>query len=420
MERPPLDRSLFSRPALSTCGDTSKVAQVSKRRSDLTLSLVVATRNDNLGNDLIQRASLVLPHMLATVDEVVLVDFNTLPPLPQLRYVLPATLTSHSRLRHIVVDPQKCQVLRGAPCGPDYFDALARIVGIYSAASDVIASTNIDDVPPPRFVLNTLLDAMPTWRDAYTLVRHEVSYEEALKWRVGRPHHANVSSVRPHCTSASLESIHDMHRALGPLAEWGLFADVSVIYNCGDFQMAHRELWQRATFSRSMEKRYYTDTLLQAAWMSLGATVHVPDGMWVTHIAHGYREAGQAAGSLGSSMNSGKFEQLLKRGEVNTLPLLRIRGGIRERRDQLELVSENTQLVWDLAHFFTHMLSPQREHRRNQDNRNGHRHDRDVSPDYAARPPVGMADDRRHHGISDRSHRGMSYWWGRLARALAW
>lgn len=65
--------------------------------------------------------------------------------------------------------------------------------------------------------------------------------------------------------------------------------DFSIIQNCGDFQMAHRELWRRAGFKKHMLYRNVVDSLLQASWMNQDAVLQVFDTT-VLHMEHSKHE----------------------------------------------------------------------------------------------------------------------------------
>ena len=56
----------------------------------------------------------------------------------------------------------------------------------------------------------------------------------------------------------------------------------------GDWQMAHTDLWRRASFDRSLMGRNFEDVTLHASWLSAGATVCVHEAWHVTHISHSH------------------------------------------------------------------------------------------------------------------------------------
>jgi hypothetical protein len=155
------------------------------------LSTVVSIRNDNYGGNLLHRATLALQAQLEVADEVVLVDFNTLPPRPPFVKLLPPGVREHPRLKSVVIGPAACAAMRdGRECADRYMELRARQAAVDAASGDVIASTNIDVVPPARRVLDAMMDAVwsgineaggtggtelaPFARHAFILPREEV------------------------------------------------------------------------------------------------------------------------------------------------------------------------------------------------------------------------------------------------------
>lgn len=249
------------------------------------VSFVLATRNDDHGGNLARRAAVALNAMLAVADEVVLVDFNSkdAPLLTRL-----PTLQGIERLRHVVIDSAMCAAQLGKPCGNRFFESLARNIGLKAASHGIIVSTNIDVIPPCRSILDWLATSVASWRHAVILERVEVP-QPPLEER----HHAGLTE--PGCWRSRMDtpiinprmqrSVHISH-----LQGFGrnLFHQVSVITNCGDFQMARRRLWRHAPFPRLNDSRNFADTLLQASWLNLGVTLHAPhvDVAAVAHIQH--------------------------------------------------------------------------------------------------------------------------------------
>ncbi len=125
------------------------------------LSLALAIRNDNYGGGLIHRATLALEAQLEVADEVVVLDFNTVWPRRPLVTLLPERVRLHPKLKSVVVDGKMCRELRrGVACGDRYIEPLARNAAVDAASGDVIASTNIDVVPPARGALDAMMDAV--------------------------------------------------------------------------------------------------------------------------------------------------------------------------------------------------------------------------------------------------------------------
>ena len=288
-------------------------------------SIVVATRDDDWGGNekhagrnqpavdwgMRRRAGVALAHMLGAADEVVLVDFNS--PSQPLLASLPQPIQQHPRLRSVVVDGAACAQLRAnQSCGSDFFETHARNVGLREATGDVIASSSIDVLTPPRPVLDALMAAMASSAHAYVLPRRDdMSWHSRASLCAMSPSpSSNQPSfggapaltlegqfARDNTTACALREL----RAAGvgpwnastslanlsvPSQPQRALRSISLIDNVGDFQMASRELWSRTGFSEALEGRNYADSTLVAAWLNAGATVSVPSGAWVLHLSH--------------------------------------------------------------------------------------------------------------------------------------
>mmetsp|Transcript_14674 Transcript_14674/g.24448 ORF Transcript_14674/g.24448 Transcript_14674/m.24448 type:complete len:313 (+) Transcript_14674:25-963(+) len=272
----------------------------------MSISIVVPTRNDDWGavsrGDLARRAAVALACMLGVADELVLVDLNSQG--PPLITTLPPAITSHQRLLSVVVDHAECALLKNASCGIRFFETLARNVGIRAATSDFIASSNIDVLPPPKAVVNMLIRSLHgSWKHAFILSRHEY-----FKWLDDTHLRGFCSPTDPSCYSDAhyassaagrLATAHNWTRELKwrrnislaslrslPQRPHQALNYLSLVNNCGDFQLASRKLWHMVAFSEALQGRDFADTLLQVEWLNTGATLLVPSNVWVLHLSH--------------------------------------------------------------------------------------------------------------------------------------
>lgn len=286
-----------------------------------TLSIVLATRDDEWGAaekgvkinwGMRRRAGVSLSRMLEVVDEVVLVDFNS-PKVPLLAS-LPDSVQRNPRLKSIVVTAAECAELRGQSCGDAFLETLARNIGLSRATSDVIASSSIDVLPPPRPVLDALIAAMPP-HHAYVLRRRDdltwhsrsltapcsnitatTSVEIGFTRPTTKDHgHSRLSqaqsrlaqayndgqdklAVADHSNACALRSLRAEHVvpwegsvslaniSLRPtMTRTRALLELSLIDNVGDFQLAARGLWARTGFSEALAGRNYADTTLVSA-----------------------------------------------------------------------------------------------------------------------------------------------------------
>ena len=258
----------------------------------VSLSIVVTLRNDqHAGGSLPARASLVLWSMLETADEVVVSDMATPEGRSPLIDLLEPSVRTHANMRSVVIEPRRCaRLLSCVRCcdGDSFHEAFGRNIGIAAAMGDIIVSSNIDVIPPSRHVLEHLIRAMPSWQHAFTLPRKELEMSDAAAALKNR---SNDVAVCPWATSVHVRDMAGSqlaHKAVrGGMKRTAWFPAVSLIKNCGDFQMAWRGLWRRASFAMALDgKRQFADTMLQAAWLNLRVSLHAPGGAHVWHLAH--------------------------------------------------------------------------------------------------------------------------------------
>ena len=70
--------------------------------------------------------------------------------------------------------------------------------------------------------------------------------------------------------------------------------DVSIITNCGDFQLAHRKLWELSGGFAMKHGHNFGDTNMIARWLSSDATVYLMNTT-VFHIQHQGRQLDPAS-----------------------------------------------------------------------------------------------------------------------------
>lgn len=249
--------------------------------SPKTISIALTTRNDDYGGGLVRRSTLSIQAMLRVSDEVVLLDLNSLK--EPFITLLPEHVRNHKRMKSVVVTPAMCREIRKGDCGDRYFETLARNLAIGAATGDVIVSSNVDIVPPGRPVLARLMEEMTDWRIVFTLPRMKLD---------APPDAAEVTPLKGSAKHAG-GSLYGRSVCLRMLASKGLplddkkaFGKISLIINCGDFQMARRELWSRARFAQEYEGRMNADTMVQASWINQGVVIYEPPKVFIHHLSH--------------------------------------------------------------------------------------------------------------------------------------
>jgi len=201
------------------------------------------------------------------MDEVVLVDFNS--PAEPFLSRFPEHVQKHPKLKHVVVSRAECAAKAGVPCDDRFIETIARNLAVKACTMDVIVSSNMEDLAPPRRLINQMIAAMPSWQD--TAILNRVDLHEPFQ-SYPNPDQAVTEAG----CGLRLEDL-----PLGPL-------DMMVpsrIGQCGDFQMAHRKMWEEVGFSAAMIGRQFADTMLQVSWLNRGGSIHIFSAP-VYHVDH--------------------------------------------------------------------------------------------------------------------------------------
>ena len=144
----------------------------------MILSAVICGRNDDYGGFLNERATYCFNTMLRTFDEVIYVDWNTDNGKPVL--VDDLKIDDRSKLKVIEIRKEKCIELIGEEefsKAQKMCEVLSRNIGIRRATGDVIVSTNLDIIPPPRELLDFYLKEIQD-DDMYTFTRMNISHKD--------------------------------------------------------------------------------------------------------------------------------------------------------------------------------------------------------------------------------------------------
>lgn len=215
------------------------------------LSIVIPVKNDNYGGNLIHRAIISINNALDTADEVILVDWksNGQPLFDELIPYLPHI----GKIKSIVITPEF--IKENLPHLYDYaiVETIARNVGIRRASNDVILSTNIDTIYSLSLHNFSLLE-----KDTlYTAARRDIPENIHL------PFWNNYYTFKMYC----MTNIHNFPAkpdcVVNSQAVWDAGDIYSLVVCCGDFQLAHKDLWYKIRgFEESATGRCYADSNL--------------------------------------------------------------------------------------------------------------------------------------------------------------
>ena len=254
----------------------------------MLLTAVVCGRNDNYGGHLLESAAYALNSMLKSFDEVIFVDWNTEEGKPVVTDSL--VLENRQKLRTFEVRPSKVKEILGDKPAQPMCEVLARNIGIRRAKGDIVVSTNIDIIVPPREQLELLFSKLRKG-DLITMAKQDVELEELRK---GFGEKIDVQEYLPLLFGVwplqkRLMQPHTMvnKAVLEKYPERAYHTISSLICACGDFQAAHKETWHAIKgFEEDMTKRLYNDTTVQYQVIMSGGSVYASNFPPVYHIEH--------------------------------------------------------------------------------------------------------------------------------------
>lgn len=232
----------------------------------MSVSIVVTSRNDGYGGNLELRASHALNTMIKNYDEVIYVDWNSPNDDSLINHL---SLNGKGNLRHIQIKKEDVERINPVLVDLPIVEVLGRNIGIKRAKSDWIVSSNIDIMPDK-------LDTSNLQEDTFYAVSRKnvpVSFFQSVE-----------KDFFSYCVknSTKFESaprITDSYWA-------GRYDPWSLTVCCGDFQVAHRNLWEKMRgFEESLIYRDCADSNIMKKGVIYGQGSSLID-MNVFHLDH--------------------------------------------------------------------------------------------------------------------------------------
>lgn len=245
----------------------------------MNLSAVVVTRNDNYGGNLNDRAVFCLNSLIDTFDEVILIDWNS--DKGPLLWDINDKVESKGKLKHIVINPEVAKHLTNFdPHAQVCNEVLGRNIGIRRATGDYIVSTNIDVIAPRREDLEKAIIEEFDKNTFYTISRRHTDWETIEEFCGGTREYGRWREIREHLIQNSEERTTEESVVNGD--------DYSIINCCGDFQLAHRDIWHSIKgFEEDLIYVLYSDTNVQKKAVMHGYDLKAVYSPALFHIYHG-------------------------------------------------------------------------------------------------------------------------------------
>lgn len=242
-----------------------------------TTTIVVTSRNDGYGGNLELRGSHALNCMIENYDEVIYVDWNSPNDDSLINHL---TLKEKGNLRHIQVKKSDVDKINPDLLNLPIVEVLGRNIGIRRATSDWIVSSNIDIMPNKLDIENIDENTF------YTVARKNVPV-------------SFFQSVEKDFFSYCKKNVNKFDQAYTiKNKEWaGKYNPWSLVVCCGDFQLAHKDLWNKMRgFEERMIYRDCADTNAMKKGMIYGNSSQVLD-LDIFHLDHSGHEL-KVAGKL--------------------------------------------------------------------------------------------------------------------------
>jgi len=246
----------------------------------MKLSAVVVTRNDNYGGDLNDRATYCLNSLINTFDEVILIDWNS-PNNRPLLWDIDKNIKFRGNLKHIVITPEVASMLTNEdPHAQVCCETLGRNIGIRRATGDYIVSTNIDVIAPRRDQLEKTINNDLNTSTFYTISRRHIEWKDIEGFHGGERKYDDWEELRNHLIENSEERKYEEKVVDGD--------DYSIVNCCGDFQLAHRDIWDEIRgFEEELIYVLYSDTNVQKKAVKHGFELKAIYSPALFHIYHG-------------------------------------------------------------------------------------------------------------------------------------
>jgi len=237
-----------------------------------TKGVVFGCRNDDWKED--ERVIVCLKSMIETFDEVLFCDWNSPtnkgPLLWKLRDQIPKT----GKIKHFIISEEIANEIKESyPDISPYAFILAQNLLIRRCQSDWIVSTTMDIVAPKKEYLDEFINKAN--KDTfYTVSRRDVEYSELEQmgfenWKQFRDK-MDIESQPRHWPAMVTPNDH-----------------YSLINCCGDFQLAHKDVWNKLKgFEEQMLYACFNDTNIQKKAVLNGYNLEAYYDLPLYHLSH--------------------------------------------------------------------------------------------------------------------------------------
>ncbi len=235
----------------------------------MKIGAVIVCRNDNYKD--FERGIIHFKSMIESFDEINYIDWNS--PEGSFLWEVEDHLPKTGKVKHYIIPPPIVEQIIQDPTAQQCNEGLSRNIGIRRSDCDWIVSTNIDIIPPTKEEMEGLIKEL----DKNTF--YTISRREAPKDSIYKNGHKNLPQIRK-----DLSSIPERHFP----ARVTQNDKYSLINCCGDFQIAHKDVWNKIKgFEENMIHQCFVDTNVQKKSVLEGFGLEVLYNPPLYHMEHG-------------------------------------------------------------------------------------------------------------------------------------
>lgn len=257
----------------------------------MKIGVAVVNRNDGYKD--FERGLIHFKSMLDTFDEVNYIDWNS--PKGSYLWEIENHLPKTGKIRHFIIPPSVVSQIIQTPNAQQCNEGLSRNIGIRRSDCDWIVSTNLDIIPPKREDLEKLISNL----DPNTF--YTISRREAPKEIVYKHGHENWEDLRDEL----YKTIPERHfpAMVSPNDKF------SLINCCGDFQLAHKNIWEKVRgFEEEMLFACFVDTNIQKKAVLNGFGLEALYNPPLFHMEHGAYYTKEDGSRVSDLENKGAFK----------------------------------------------------------------------------------------------------------------
>jgi len=235
-------------------------------------AILLGCRNDDYKED--ERVITCLTSMVETFDEVWFCDWNSPKENGPLLWKLRDKIPQVGKIRHFVIDESIAKILTNFNPNVSPFNAvLSQNLMLKRCTADWIVCSTMDIIAPKKELFNDFLSTVDK-NTFYSVSRRDIEYSEL--------ENAGFKNWRKFRDKLDIESTSRYFPAKVTQND-----EYSLINCCGDFQFAHKDVWNKVKgFEEQMVYSCFWDTNIQKKAVLNGYNLKAHFDLPLYHLSH--------------------------------------------------------------------------------------------------------------------------------------